>query len=304
MTTARLNRIAAAGTEGGYRRIRFADGCMITVEAQPDATEFTEVALWPGLTAPSTDAWAKEDQWGLNLTDQDGEGRSLFLEVPVDAVRALIEEHGGEHADQDEDLPTTRHHLSPRSATGIYRVPLDDLDDPPIGRIIRHDDYWLATPSRGESRRSFDYDGLDEAAAYVVQEADIAAGRATRAAQDLRQALAPYGLTAHRGEDVLIGGYVLSWLSVGSGDTSREPDGDAAYLNVYFSDPTDGGEVTVDRPARASDEWVIELNSGTGDSAQGPSFPGLDAAAVAAYIAHWHRDPAAAWSNTETERSA
>ncbi|MFF2572720.1 hypothetical protein [Streptomyces sp. NPDC058084] len=301
MTTARLNRIAAAGTEGGYRRIRFADGCMITVEAQPDATEFTEVALWPGLTAPSTDAWANEDQWELNLTDQAGEGRSLFVDVPVDAVRALIEEHGGEHADQDEDLPATRHHLSPRSATGIYRV---HLDGEAIGRIIRHDDYWLATPSRGESRRSFDYDELDEAAAYVVQEADIAAGRATRAAHDLRQALALYGLTAHRGEDVLIGGCVLSWLGVGSGDTSREPDGDKAYLNIYFSDPTDGDEVTVDRPARASDQWVIELNSGTGDSAQGPSFPGLDAAAVAAYVAQWHRDPQAVWNNAETQQLA
>ncbi|MFJ3914341.1 hypothetical protein [Streptomyces vinaceus] len=180
MTTARLNHIAAAGTEGGYRRIRFADGCMITVETQPDATEFTEVALWPGLTAPATDAWANEDQWELYLTNQHGEGRSLFLDVPVDAVRELIEEHGGEHADQDEDLPATRHHLSPRSATGIYRVHLDDLDDQPIGRIIRHDDFWLATPSRGESRRSFLCDDLGEAAVYVVQEADIAAGRATR----------------------------------------------------------------------------------------------------------------------------
>ncbi|MGW4731795.1 hypothetical protein ACWEQC_21975 [Streptomyces shenzhenensis] len=32
----------------------------------------------------------------------EGGGGRLFLEVPVEAVRALIEEHGGEHTEQDD----------------------------------------------------------------------------------------------------------------------------------------------------------------------------------------------------------
>ncbi|MFE7659238.1 hypothetical protein ACFU6M_41430 [Streptomyces bottropensis] len=289
--TMRLDRIAAAGTGEGYRRIRFADGGMITVEAEPDSTVFTEVALWPGLTAPSTEAWANEDSWELLLTDQDGEGRSLFVEVPVEAVREFIQEHGGEHADQDDDLPPVRHRVSPRSATGIYRIHLDDQG---IGRIIRRDDYWLATPS-GENRRSFDYDDFDAAAAYLVQEADIEAGRLTRASQDLGTALAPYGLTAVRAEDVLIGGSVLSWLVLDFGDPTQAADDEEPHLDIWFSDPDDGDEVTVDRPARASDRWVLELHSGSGQSIEGGSFPGLDVAAVAAYVARWHRDPHTAW---------
>ncbi|MFB6841864.1 hypothetical protein [Streptomyces sp. NPDC056361] len=289
--TMRLDRIAAAGTGEGYRRIRFADGGMITVEAQPDTTVFTEVALWPGLTAPSTEAWATEDSHELFLTGQDGEGRSLFLDVPVDAVREFIQEHGGEHADQDDDLPQTRHHVDPRSATGIYRI---QLDDQRVGRIIRRDDHWLATPS-GENRRSVDYDDFDEAAAYLVQEADIEAGRLTRAAQDLNTALAPYGLTAERAWDVLIGGHVLSWLVLDSGDPTQAADDQEPHLNIWFSDPADGDEVTVDRPARASDRWLVELNSANGQSVEGRAFPGLDVTAVAAYVAQWHSDPRAAW---------
>ncbi|MFD8888749.1 hypothetical protein ACFV0H_40705 [Streptomyces erythrochromogenes] len=60
--TARMNRIAAVGTDQ-YERIRLADNTMITVKAQPDATDFDEVAFWSSVTVPDTDAWAREDLW-------------------------------------------------------------------------------------------------------------------------------------------------------------------------------------------------------------------------------------------------
>ncbi|MER7828393.1 hypothetical protein ABTX85_38305 [Streptomyces sp. NPDC096097] len=53
--TARLNRIAAAGTDG-YERIRLADNTMITVQAQSDAPDFDEVAFWSSVTVPDTEA--------------------------------------------------------------------------------------------------------------------------------------------------------------------------------------------------------------------------------------------------------
>jgi hypothetical protein len=60
------------------------------------------VYLWPGLDAPEGDGWENEDQWELWLTagDSDQADGRLFYEVPVVDVRALIEEHGGEHTDQ------------------------------------------------------------------------------------------------------------------------------------------------------------------------------------------------------------
>lgn len=102
MTTNRLDRLAATGTSG---RIHLADGHRITVtDFDAGAAEFREVFLFPGLDAPDGDAWEREDAWEEWLTGGElgaGGGR-LFLEVPVEAVRALIEEHGGEHPEQDD----------------------------------------------------------------------------------------------------------------------------------------------------------------------------------------------------------
>ncbi|MEU2757307.1 hypothetical protein [Streptomyces albidoflavus] len=42
-----------------------------------------------GLDAPGAEAWENQNDW------------EIWLEVPVQAVRELIEEHGGEHAEQD-----------------------------------------------------------------------------------------------------------------------------------------------------------------------------------------------------------
>ncbi|MFI1703005.1 hypothetical protein [Streptomyces griseoruber] len=100
MSTARLDRLAATG----FARIHLADDHWITVEGEPGEVEFREVFLFPGLDAPDGDAWEREDAWEEWLTGGElgGGGGRLFLEVPVEAVRALIEEHGGEHPEQDD----------------------------------------------------------------------------------------------------------------------------------------------------------------------------------------------------------
>jgi hypothetical protein len=102
-STPRLDSIAAGGTDHVFERIRLADGHTLTLQTRPDADTADEVFLFPGLTAPDTEAWENEDQWEEWLTGGNlGEG-GLFLDVPVEAIRELIEQHGGEHEDQEGD---------------------------------------------------------------------------------------------------------------------------------------------------------------------------------------------------------
>ncbi|MGW6460141.1 hypothetical protein ACWF94_30135 [Streptomyces sp. NPDC055078] len=101
MSTSILNRIVIDGTGGDI--IRMADGQRITLTTRPGSPlGIDEVFLWPGVDAPCNDSWANEDSIELWLTvgDTGQEAGRLFYEVPVEDVRALIEEHGGEHADQ------------------------------------------------------------------------------------------------------------------------------------------------------------------------------------------------------------
>ncbi|WP_405444551.1 hypothetical protein [Streptomyces erythrochromogenes] len=172
--TARMNRIAAAGTDG-YERIRLADNTMITVQAQPDATDFDEVAFWSSVTVPDTEAWAREDLYELWLTNQDGPGRRLFLDVPVEALREFIEQRGGEHADQDE--PPTRYRIGPRSPAGRYPLHLGTRQ---IGRLARRADVWDAIS--GDATGCTDtFATIDQAAVHLVELHDQAAGPATAA---------------------------------------------------------------------------------------------------------------------------
>jgi hypothetical protein len=103
MDTPLFDRIARDGTAGRNAYLRLADGHGLTLSTPPGSPYGVgEVYLWPGLNAPEGDGWAVEDHVELWLTSGDDgpdEGR-LFYEVPVADVRALIEEHGGEHSDQ------------------------------------------------------------------------------------------------------------------------------------------------------------------------------------------------------------
>ncbi|WP_037899883.1 hypothetical protein [Streptomyces sp. NRRL S-350] len=116
-----LNLTAAQGTGYGARTIRLADGNSLSLAAGPRAAcepapgengvpddyagPFTslEVYLFPGLDAPAGADWRTEVDTAVlvaaHITAKI-DGR-LFLTVPVDAVRALIEAHGGEDPDRN-----------------------------------------------------------------------------------------------------------------------------------------------------------------------------------------------------------
>ncbi|QDN84376.1 hypothetical protein [Streptomyces sp. RLB3-6] len=102
--TARLDRLAVEGTNHVSSRIRLADGCVISVHAERGA-DVVEVYLWPGVAAPDTEGRDDADPAELLCTN-DGSGQqagTLCLDVPLQAVRELIAQHGGERADQDDD---------------------------------------------------------------------------------------------------------------------------------------------------------------------------------------------------------
>jgi hypothetical protein len=95
-----LDHLTATGTDGSCEVIRLADGHFLSLMTGPGAETAEEVFLYPGLIAPDTEAWEREDQWEGWLTGGDfGDGR-LYVEVPVAAVRELIVQHGGQHTDQ------------------------------------------------------------------------------------------------------------------------------------------------------------------------------------------------------------
>ncbi|MFE2424992.1 hypothetical protein [Streptomyces hokutonensis] len=120
MSTPRFDQVAATGTAAAPVTIRLADGLSVMVSAGPGvaclpcpgsggqpadyAGPYThlEVYLPEGVEPGDGDGWLEEDSWELLLTegDEPDDGR-LFYEVPVEDVRALIEEHGGEHPEQN-----------------------------------------------------------------------------------------------------------------------------------------------------------------------------------------------------------
>ena len=100
-TTPRLDALAAGGTNHVFERVRLADGHALALKTCPGADTADEVALFPGLTAPDTQAWRDEDPWEGWLTGGDLDDGPLYLDVPIQAVRDLIVQHGGEHEDQE-----------------------------------------------------------------------------------------------------------------------------------------------------------------------------------------------------------
>ncbi|GGQ49835.1 hypothetical protein GCM10010250_21760 [Streptomyces althioticus] len=100
MATTHFDGFLTDGTNGVYYNARLADGQVIAVKAQP-GTDTVDVYLPDAIPTPDGDAWELEDSWEAHLTagDDPVEGR-YFYDVPADDVRALIEEHGGEHTNQ------------------------------------------------------------------------------------------------------------------------------------------------------------------------------------------------------------
>jgi len=100
-STPRLDALTASGTNHVFDRIRLADGHALAFMTCPGADKADEVALFPGLTAPDTQAWVYQDSWEGWLTGGDLGDGPLYLDVPIEAVRDLIVQHGGEHEDQE-----------------------------------------------------------------------------------------------------------------------------------------------------------------------------------------------------------
>lgn len=100
IATPRLDHLAAYGTDQVFARVRLADGHALTVKIRPGA-DWAEEVFPHGLDVPDTEPWENEDfveGWSTGGNAEDG---SLYLGVPVQAIRDLIVQHGGEHADQD-----------------------------------------------------------------------------------------------------------------------------------------------------------------------------------------------------------
>ncbi|MFJ8896735.1 hypothetical protein ACIRCZ_19290 [Leifsonia sp. NPDC102414] len=120
ISTPRLDSLTAGGTNGVFDGIRLADGHVLTLNVGPGA-EVAEVFLFPGLEAPDTEAWENEDDWEIWLTGGEFGDGSLYGDVPVEAVRALIVEHGGEHENQEgpyaPEKPETAETIATRALT-------------------------------------------------------------------------------------------------------------------------------------------------------------------------------------------
>ncbi len=132
MSSARFDRLIKQGTDGA---IRLADGHTISVITAAGA-DAVAVYLWPGLPAPDASGWEDEDPAEVFLTGGNMDGR-YCCDVPVQAVRDLIEQHGGEAAAAADDEVITAplaqlratgvRCLDGRDSAGHYvRVPLAD----------------------------------------------------------------------------------------------------------------------------------------------------------------------------------
>jgi hypothetical protein len=99
--TPHLDSLVEGGTNDRRQRIRLADGHSLALKARPGADTAYEVFVFPGLAVPDTEAWANRDPWAGWLTgDASAEG-VLYADVPFDAVRDLIVQHGGEHEERE-----------------------------------------------------------------------------------------------------------------------------------------------------------------------------------------------------------
>ncbi|WP_374987211.1 hypothetical protein [Streptomyces fradiae] len=118
ISTPRLDSLTAGGTNEVFDGIRLADGHVLALKVYPGAETAEEVFLYAGLTAPDTEAWVSEDQWEVWLTGGEFGDGSLYLDVPVEAVRDLIVQHGGEHENQEPPkAPETAETIATRALT-------------------------------------------------------------------------------------------------------------------------------------------------------------------------------------------
>jgi hypothetical protein len=123
MSASHFEQFLTDGTNDVHYNLRLADGQLISIKAASCAAT-VDVYLPDEIGTPGSDSWQLEDHWEAWLTagDEPVDGR-YFYEVAVADVRKLIEEHGGEHADQS--APTTdRFDQAVTDGTGTGRRPM------------------------------------------------------------------------------------------------------------------------------------------------------------------------------------
>ncbi|MFJ3249115.1 hypothetical protein [Streptomyces sp. NPDC086782] len=123
MTATRFEQFLTDGTNDVHYNLRLADGQLISIQAASCAAT-VDVYLPDEISTPDGESWELEDLWEayLTATDEPVDGR-YFHEVQVADVRKLIEEHGGEHADQS-DPTTNRFDQAVLEGTGTGRRPM------------------------------------------------------------------------------------------------------------------------------------------------------------------------------------
>ncbi|QNT94898.1 hypothetical protein HEP81_04625 [Streptomyces griseofuscus] len=123
MTATHFEQFLTDGTNDVHYNLRLADGQVISIKAASCAAT-VDVYLPNEIGTPDGESWELEDPWEAWLTagDEPVDGR-YFYEVAVAKVRTLIEEHGGEHADQSAPV-TDRFDQAVTDGTGTGRRPM------------------------------------------------------------------------------------------------------------------------------------------------------------------------------------
>lgn len=301
MSTARFDRLIAQGTDGTYQPLRLADGHTISVSIAAGAGA-AAVYLWPGLPAPEGSGWEDEDPADVFLTGGNMDGRE-FGDVPVQAVRDLIEQHGGEAAAAADDEVITAplaqlratgvRCLEGRDSAGHYvRVPLADGTEITVSGTaadrdgtrgaevsihhpVRDHASWQASWIDRDGRSVDVYDSYGQHRPYEEDTAGLVAAVLTQVQQCGGSAPEKgVGETAEQLARAALAEQGITahrdddagntWLVIGSDQTCKDFPDMLAEPYVVLYLGRDGEEITVDRAPAPGDEWTVLAGDGTG----------------------------------------
>lgn len=303
MSTARFDSLIAKGTAHTPQSIRLADGHTLSLDIAVGAEAATMVCLWPGLETPAADGWENEDPAETFVTGADMDGGREFCDVPVQALRDLIDQHGGEAeaAANDKVIAAALAQLraagvrcTPDGDQGGYyvRVPLadgstitfagtstdpdDSYPDVSTGHPVRNHGGWSAQWSDGGNFAEV-YDSHGQSLPYeedttalvadILKRARLSGGSAPEeGAGENAEQLARKALTGQGITAHLDDEPGNAWLVIGSDQKANGfPDQEnKPYILLSVYNDTDG-EWTLDRPpARPGDEWQVMTGDGNG----------------------------------------
>jgi hypothetical protein len=330
VSTARLDSLIAEGTSHVHQPIRMADGHTISAVIDAGADLASAVYLWPGLDAPDTDGWEDEDPAEVFVTGGDMDGRE-FCDVPVQALRDLIEQHGGDvlAAADDEVVTAPLAQLRAagmlclpwRDSGGHYvRVPFADGtqitfsgtaadcdgqrgSDVSTHHLVAEHASWQASWDLGGNTVVDLYDSYERHLPYEEDTAALVTAILTRARQsggsapeegigETAEQLAIKAL-AERGLSAHRDGDAGNlWLVVGRLATGGIPDLQSKpYITLGLYNDGDD-EWRMDRPpVRPADEWHVVTGDGTGDEETLTTRPAAQLADCVEVIFNWLTKP-------------